>query len=59
MSQNVTLHLSKCAHGLPLSDRPGGGIGTRSVAEMVEKHGDMVRFQQIDGIFTVQLMIHL
>lgn len=46
-------------HGLPLSDRPGGGIGTRSVAEMIKKHGDMVRFQQMYGIFTVQLMIHL
>lgn len=52
-----TVHFD--SHGLPQSDRPGGGIGTRSVAEIIKKHGDMVRFQQMCGIFTVQLMIHL
>jgi signal transduction histidine kinase len=45
--------------GLPLPDGSGGGIGTRSVAELIKQHGDMVRFLQIHDIFTVQLMIQL
>lgn len=45
--------------GLPLPARPGGGIGIKNITEVIKKHGDMIRFQQLYGIFTVQLMIHL
>ena len=43
--------------GVPVSKKPGGGTGTRSIAHIVERHGGIVRFDQKDGVFSVQIVM--
>lgn len=45
--------------GLPVSTKPGGGTGTRSIARIVQKHGGMLRFKQEDDEFFTQIIIPL
>lgn len=44
---------------LPISTKAGGGIGTRSIAHIVQKHGGMLRFMQKDGQFLTQILLPL
>lgn len=43
--------------GLPASDKPGHGIGTRSIAAFAEKYNALCRFQAEKGWFKVQLAV--
>lgn len=43
--------------GLPVSARPGHGIGTRSIMAFAEKYGALCRFQAENGWFKVQLVV--
>lgn len=43
--------------GLPISDRPGHGIGTRSIMAFAEKYHALCRFQAENGWFKVQLAV--
>lgn len=43
--------------GLPVSDKPGHGIGTRSIVAFAEKYDALCRFQAEDGWFKVQLAV--
>ncbi|TDP50341.1 response regulator [Aminicella lysinilytica] len=45
--------------GMPVSQRQGGGIGTRSVADTVEKHGGMVMYSAGDGQFLARAILPL
>ncbi len=40
--------------GLPISNEPGHGFGTKSMAHVVEKHGGVFEFGVKDGWFTFQ-----
>ena len=44
---------------MPVSDRPGGGTGTKSIARIVHSHGGMLRFQQDGDAFFVQIILPL
>lgn len=41
---------------LPVSTKPGGGTGLRSVRDILTQHGGMMHMQQSDGRFTTQLI---
>lgn len=43
--------------GLPLSDRPGHGVGVRSIVAFAEKNGAVCQFQAEDGWFKVQIAL--
>ena len=43
--------------GLPLSERPGHGLGTRSIMAFAEKHGAVCRFRAENGWFKVQVAL--
>lgn len=43
--------------GLPLSERPGHGIGVRSIVAFAEKNGAVCQFQAEDGWFKVQIAL--
>ncbi len=45
------------ADGMPLSQKRGGGMGTRSIRQTVESHGGMIRYSACDGVFTVQVVM--
>jgi two-component system sensor histidine kinase AgrC len=40
--------------GLPVAEKPGHGIGTRSMARIIEKHGGVFQFSVQDGWFIFQ-----
>ncbi|MDD4850949.1 MAG: ATP-binding protein, partial [Gemmiger sp.] len=44
-------------NGFPISTKPGGGTGTKSIAGIVKSHGGMLRFKQEDGIFLTQILL--
>jgi len=46
-------------NGLPVSTKPGGGTGTRSIARIVRGCGGMLRFRQENGEFIVQIVLPL
>lgn len=43
--------------GLPLSERPGHGLGTRSIMAFAEKHNAVCRFRAENGWFKVQVAL--
>ena len=45
--------------GMPLSERPDGGTGTKSAARIVSAAGGMLRFRQEEGEFVTQLVLPL
>lgn len=45
--------------GFPLSDKPGGGTGTRSIAYAAEGYKGMVEFTAQDGVFRIRVLLHL
>ena len=46
-------------NGMPVSTKPGGGTGTRSVASIVRRCGGMLRFRQENGEFIAQIVLPL
>ena len=46
-------------NGLPVSLKANGGIGTKSVKSVVEKHGGIIRFTVKDDIFIAQVAFPL
>jgi len=47
------------AGGMPVSARPGGGTGTKSIAHIVQSRSGMLRFKQEDGEFVAQIVLPL
>lgn len=47
------------ADGMPVSTKPGGGTGTRSIASIVRRCGGMLRFRQEGGDFAAQIVLPL
>ena len=45
------------ANGLPLSERRGHGIGTRSIAAFCEKHGASCAYSARDGWFRIRVIL--
>jgi len=45
--------------GFPLSEKPGGGAGTRSIAYAAERYKGMVEFTAQDGVFRTRVLLHL
>ncbi|MFA6947683.1 MAG: GHKL domain-containing protein [Eubacteriales bacterium] len=43
--------------GFPMSTKPGGGTGTKSIANIVKKYEGMLRFKQEGGEFFTQILI--
>ena len=43
--------------GIPVADKPGHGIGTRSIVAFAEKHNALYRFQTENGWFKLQIMV--
>ena len=41
--------------GVPVTDKPGHGIGTRSIVAFAEKHNALYRFQTENGWFKLQI----
>lgn len=42
---------------LPVSRKPGGGTGTKSVRTTVENHGGIIKYSQTESEFTVRVII--
>lgn len=55
--QNSVSGLVAFEDGLPLSTKPGGGTGTKSVSGIVHKYGGMLRFVQKDDLFITQIFL--
>ncbi len=45
--------------GFPVSTKVGGGMGTKSIAHIVEKYGGMLRFKQDGELFLTQIHLPL
>ena len=43
------------AKGVPVSDRPGHGMGVQSICSIVERRGGVCAFSARDGVFTLRL----
>lgn len=43
--------------GMPVSTKPGGGTGTKSIAHIVKAHGGMLRFKQEGDEFLTQILL--
>jgi nitrogen-specific signal transduction histidine kinase len=41
-------------NGLPTATRPGHGLGTRSIASIVNQHGGLVHFSANNGVFLLR-----
>lgn len=44
-------------HGIPVTDKPGHGIGVYSICALVERYGGIYTFQMQDGKFILRLSI--
>lgn len=44
-------------NGLPITDRPGHGVGVRSICAIVEKYGGVYSFSARDGRFILRLSL--
>lgn len=44
-------------HGVPVSDRPGHGIGVQSICAIVERYGGIYAFSVQDGRFVLRLSL--
>ncbi|MEA4893724.1 MAG: ATP-binding protein [Oscillospiraceae bacterium] len=45
--------------GFPISEKPGGGTGTRSISYTAERYNGMVEFTAQDGVFRTRVLLHL
>ncbi len=45
--------------GFPISEKPGGGTGTKSIAYAAERYKGMVEFTAQDGVFRTRVLLHL
>ena len=45
------------AHGIPVTDRPGHGMGVRSICAIVERYGGIHSFSVQDGRFILRLSL--
>lgn len=45
------------AHGIPVTDSPGHGMGVRSICAIVERYGGIYTFRVEDGCFALRLKI--
>lgn len=43
--------------GLPVSDRPGHGLGVKSVSSIAARHNGMYSFDAADGVFTMRVIL--
>ena len=43
--------------GIPVTDRPGHGIGVRSICAISERYGGLTSFAAKDGCFTLRVML--
>jgi len=59
LSNSVTVQTDFDEAGLPLTTKEDGGIGTKSAAGIVERHGGMLHFSQGNGVFTTQMVLPL
>lgn len=57
ISNSFRGHVEFGPTGLPVSQKPGHGIGSRSIAAFCEKHGAHVDYQAENGVFTLRLLI--
>jgi hypothetical protein len=46
-------------NGLPKSQKPGGGTGTKSIAYTAERYHGMVEYTAENGIFRTRVLLHL
>ena len=52
--QNAYVAQVTMVDGLPVSSRPGHGLGTRSIASIVHQHGGLVHFSTENGVFLLR-----
>lgn len=45
--------------GIPKSEKPGGGTGTKSITYTAERYNGMVEFTAQDGVFRTRVLLHL
>lgn len=45
--------------GFPISEKPGGGTGTKSISYAAERYKGMVEFTARDGVFRTRVLLHL
>lgn len=45
--------------GMPRSQKPGGGTGTKSILHITQKYGGMCQFKQEDGMFFTRIVLPL
>ncbi|MPN00446.1 hypothetical protein SDC9_147641 [bioreactor metagenome] len=45
--------------GFPVSEKPGGGTGTKSIACTAERYNGMVEFTAQNGVFRTRVLLHL
>jgi len=55
--RNSVAGIVELRDGFPVSTKENGGIGTQSIARIVEKYRGMLRFRQEDGTFVTQLVL--
>lgn len=57
--ENTVNHPSQFEDDLPLTTKPGGGQGLKTVRRTLEKHGGMLRCSRQDSVFDTQMTIPL
>ncbi|MDD3335926.1 MAG: GHKL domain-containing protein [Eubacteriales bacterium] len=57
--RNSVAHATAFVDGMPLSIKPGGGMGTKSISRMIKTHGGMLRFGQENDTFFTQILLPL
>lgn len=57
--ENTVDHPSRFEDDLPLTTKPGGGQGLKTVRRTLEKHGGMLRCSRQDSVFDTQMTIPL
>lgn len=57
--ENTVDHPSRFEDDLPLTTKPGGGQGLKTVRRTLEKHGGMLRCSRQGGVFDTQMTIPL
>ncbi len=46
-------------NGLPISEKPGGGTGTKSITYTAERYNGIVEFAEYNGIFRMRILLHM
>lgn len=57
--ENSAAETVSFSSGMPQSERAGGGMGTKIIAEILEKHGGAVRWRQEQNVFYTQVILPL